>query len=169
MSGRRPWRLPGLVMWPRCCWSPELYSLAVLPSQDARSRGWLKRAKSPISAITPSASAWRCRGRRAGARPAGAARVACDFEQPGVERGELAIDAVEVDQQLLERELGERLVELLARDPRAMPERPRFVALVVDPAVAKQRLGDAVARRGARAAQVIAAAQHVAQPFGVGR
>ncbi len=54
-NSRPACRLPLLVMRPRCCCSPEEYALGVTPSQDASSRGCTKRAKSPISAISPSA------------------------------------------------------------------------------------------------------------------
>jgi hypothetical protein len=47
--------LPAFVRCPRCCWSPLEYSLGVIPSHDASSRGCENRAKSPISAISPSA------------------------------------------------------------------------------------------------------------------
>jgi membrane protein len=72
---------------------------------------------------------------------------------------------VNVDQQLLQRLLGERIVETLARQPGAMELGPRGLALAKDPAVAHQLLEHPVTRRHPRATHVIAAAQQIPQPL----
>jgi hypothetical protein len=80
-----------------------------------------------------------------------------------VERGDLAVDAVEVNEHLLKREVCEWILQALAGGPRAVLECPRLLAVPKDAPVSEQLLGDAVTRRGPHAAQVIAAAQQVAQ------
>jgi hypothetical protein len=81
-----------------------------------------------------------------------------------VERVDLTLDAVKVDQHLLQRELRERVIQALRVDPAAMRQRPRRLALTKHAAVAQQLLEHA----GPRAAQIIAAAQQVAQALGLG-
>ncbi len=157
-------------MWPRCCWSPEEYSLGVIPSQDASSRGLLKRAKSPISAISPSAvRVERPRKRVRTANLHAPALGGRDLLELGVERVELAFDAVEVDQHLLQGQLREPIVQSLHVDPAAMLLRPRRLALAEDAAVAQQLLEHAVTRRGPRAANVVAAPEQVTQSLKLGR
>ena len=63
--------------------------------------------------------------------------------KPRVERVELTLDAIEVDQQLLKRELSERVIQALCVDPAAVLEREAGLAVVgacrrpvVDPAAA---------------------------------
>ena len=70
---------------------------------------------------------------------------------------------------MLERALGERVVQPLAAQPGLVLLGPGLLALAVDVAVAQQLLGDPVARGGARPAQVVAAAHQVAQPLLLGR
>ena len=110
------------------------------------------------------------RGERADPAEAGEGRdlagpplAGSDLPELGVERVELAFDAIEVDEQLLERTLSQRVIQALTREPRAMQLRPRRLAAAEDSAVAQQRLEHTVARRGPRAADVVAAAQQVSQ------
>src|SRR5438067_1233231 len=76
-----------------------------------------------------------------------------------VEQRQLAVQAVQVDQHLLERGVREQIPEALPVDPLTMSLGPGVLALAVDAAVAQQLLENAVAGRHASAAQVIAAAQ----------
>ena len=62
--------------------------------------------------------------------------LARDVLEMGVNSGELAVEAVEVGQHLRQRFVRERIIELLAADPRAVLQRPRLLAVAVDPAVA---------------------------------
>src|SRR5215217_2540021 len=154
-------------MWPRCCWSPELYSLGVIPSELAR----VAKARE-VADLGDQAERGQRRDAAERAQPLDLPRPALIVGDPlqlGVEGGELAIEAVEVDEHLLERELGEWIVQALARDPRLVLERPALDAVAVDPAVAQQLLADAVTGGGAGAAQIVAAAQQVTQSFGLGR
>ena len=96
---------------------------------------------------------------------AGPPLAAGDLSQPRVERVELALDPVDMDQQLLERFLGERIIEALAREPRAMQLRPRRLALAEDPPVTQQLLEHPVTRRQPRAAQIVPRPQQIAQPL----
>ena len=141
----------------------------MIPSQDASSRGCEKRAKSPISAISPSAVSVADP-----AEPgedlhlAGPPLAAGDLGQARVERGELALDPVQMNQQLLERLVSERIIETLAGDPRTVQLRPGGLALAVDPPVPQQLLEHPVASRRPRAAHIVAAAQQVPQPLELG-
>src|SRR5579863_8747767 len=69
--------------------------------------------------------------------PALAAR---DLLEVAVQLVELAIQPVEVDQHLLERCLGELVVESLTSDPRPVHLRPLALAVSVDPAMPQQLL-----------------------------
>ncbi len=60
-----------------------------------------------------------------------------DLLKLGIEGGELAVEAVEVDEHLDQRLMRERIVELLAADPRAVLQGPGLLAVAVDPAVAQ--------------------------------
>ena len=62
------------------------------------------------------------------------------LSQTRVERRELALDPVQVDQQLLQRLLCERVIQALAREPPAMELRPRGLALAEDPPATQQLL-----------------------------
>ena len=93
------------------------------------------------------------------------ALAAGDLAKPSVERVELTLDPVDVDQQLLERFPREGIVEALAREPATVQLRPRRLALPEDPAVAQQLLEHPVTRRQPRAAQIITRAQQIAQPL----
>src|ERR1700712_301760 len=104
------------------------------------------------------------RGERADPAEAGEGRdlagpplAGSDLPELGVERVELAFDAIEVDEQLLERTLSQGVIQALTREPRAMQLRPRRLAAAEDSAVAQQRLEHTVARRGPRGADVVAA------------
>jgi hypothetical protein len=88
-----------------------------------------------------------------------------DLLQLCVEHVELTFDAVEVDQHLLQCEPSEWVLQALSVDPTAVLERERCLALAEDPAVTQQRLEHAVARSSPGAAQIIATAQQVTQPF----
>src|SRR5579884_429230 len=101
-----------------------------------------------------------------GARPA---LPAGDLLQVAVERVKLAIESVEVEQHLLECGMGEFVVEPLAGDPRPVHLGPLFFALAVDPAVAQQLLADSVPGAGAGAAEIVATAHQVPEPFGLRR
>ena len=86
-----------------------LVAAAVFAGGDAQpgasSRGWLKRRSRRSRRSGPARSGSGCRGTRAAGRPASAQRSSVgDLLQAGVERGELAVDSVEVDQHLLQRE-----------------------------------------------------------------
>jgi hypothetical protein len=74
-----------------------------------------------------------------------------------------------VDQQLLERELRERVIQALGVDPAAMLEREGGLAVTEDPPVPEQLLEHPVASRGPRAAQIVAAPEQVPEPLGLGR
>jgi hypothetical protein len=86
-----------------------------------------------------------------------------------VDRPQLGVDGVEVSAHMLERALGERVGQPLAREPGLMLLGPGLLAFAVDVAVAQQLLGDPVARRGARPAQVLAGPDMVTQPLLLGR
>ena len=75
--------------------------------------------------------------------------------------GKLGAEAVEVGEHVLQRALRVGVVQALATHPRDVPLGPGLLALAEDQAIAQQLLADAVARRGARAAQVIEAADQV--------
>jgi len=111
-----------------------------------------------------TAAAWE---RYMAGTKAGAVFLLGDVFEVRVESGELAVEAVEVGQHLGERFVGERIIEPLATDPRAMHERPRFLAVAVDPAVTQQLLSDPMTGRGPRATDVIAAAQQISEPLGL--
>jgi len=157
-------------MCPRCCCCPEEYSLGVIPRHDISSGGEEKRAKSPISEISPSA-----------VRVGDSAEAPQHLHRLGppalprqalercVQQRHLAVQPVEVNQCLLERRLGERIIEMLAIDPLAVPLGREALALPVDAAVAKQLLGHPVAGHHPRAAKILAAAQQVPQPLGLRR
>ena len=66
--------------------------------------------------------------------------AARDLLQPGVERVELTLDPVNMDQQLLERFLSERIIELLACDPAAVQQGLGDLALAEDPPVPQELL-----------------------------
>src|SRR5436305_1220137 len=85
-----------------------------------------------------------------------------------VERSDLTLDAVEVDEHLLQRDVRKRVVEALRVDPAAMRQRPRGLAVAKHAAVPEQLLEHAVTCRGPRAAQIVAASEKVAQPLGLG-
>ena len=160
---------PALVICPRWRCSPLEYSEGTIPSHEHSSRGWLKRAKSPISAISPSAvrvEIPRKHKHRDLSLPALALR---DPLQLGVEHSELPVQPVEMDQHLLQRPVRELVAEALAGDPRAMHLRPLRLALTVDTTVAQQLLGDTVTRRRPGAAQIVAAAHQVPEAFGLRR
>ena len=92
----------------------------MIPSQDASSRGWAKRAKSPISAISPSAVSVAIPRNPVSALDLADPRSrAGDLLELAVERVELASRAVEVEQHLLKRDAARAGLEPLARDPRA--------------------------------------------------
>src|SRR3954466_12187738 len=74
-----------------------------------------------------------------------------------------------MDEHLFQRELRERIVEALRVDPPAVPLRPARLSVAIDPAMAQQLLEHPVTGGRARAADVVAAAQHVTQPFGLDR
>jgi len=82
-----------------------------------------------------------------------------------IEGGELGVEAIEVGAHLLQRKLGEGIVEALAIEPFAVLDGPGLLALAVDMAVAQERLGDAVAGCGAGATQIVSAADQVTQPL----
>jgi len=88
-----------------------------------------------------------------------------DLRQLVIESSELGIEPIQVGAHLIERELGERIAEALAVKPFAVASSPGLLALPVDVAVAKQRLGNPVARSGAGAAQIVSAAHQIAQPL----
>src|SRR6185437_8043833 len=90
-----------------------------------------------------------------------------DLLKLGVQRGELAVEAVEVGQHLRERFVREPIIEPLALYPPAVCQRPRLLAVAVDPAVTQQLLGDPVTGCGPGAADVITAAQQVSEPLGL--
>src|SRR5205085_10039559 len=90
-----------------------------------------------------------------------------DALQVVLERIELAIQTVEVDEHLRQGGVSERVIQTLARNPRTMGLGPGLLAITIDPPVAQKLLGDAVACRGPGAAQVIAAAHQIAQPLGL--
>ena len=73
---------------------------------------------------------------------AGPPAAASELLEAGVQRRELALDAVEVHQHLIQGSLRERIVQRLASDPGAMPHRPRVLPLTVDPSVRQQLLDD---------------------------
>ena len=88
----------------------------MIPSHAASSRGCENRAKSPISAINPSAVIVAIpRNARQDLHVARPPLAAGDLRQPGVERVELTFDPVDMDQQLLQRLLRERIIEALGR------------------------------------------------------
>jgi hypothetical protein len=66
-------------------------------------------------------------------------------------------------QHVLERALRVVVVKALAAHPRQVLLGPGPLALAEDPAVAQQLLADTVTRSGPRAAQIIGAADQVAQ------
>src|SRR6185437_647087 len=61
-----------------------------------------------------------------------------DRLQVAVKRVQLTVEAVQVDQHLETRRMGELVVELLASDPRAVHLRPLRLAVTVDPTVPQQ-------------------------------
>ena len=81
--------------------------------------------------------------------------AAGDLGQARVEQVELTLDPVDVDQQLLERFLRERVIELLAREPRAMQLRPRRLPLAEDPPVPQQLLQHPIPGREPDAAEIV--------------
>ena len=84
-------------MCSRCCWDRRSTPTGVIPSHDASSRGCENRAKSPISAISPSAVNVEIpRNRVRIFHLPGPPLAAGDLAQPRVERGELALDPVQV-------------------------------------------------------------------------
>ena len=85
--------------------------------------------------------------------------AAGDLLQASVECVELTLDPVQVGQQLLERFVRERVIQTLARDPRAVQLGPRRLSLAEDPAVAQELLEHPVTGRDPRAAHIIPAAQ----------
>ena len=94
--------------------------------------------------------------------------AARELAQTRVERGELAPDPVDLDQQLLERLLCELIVEALAREPGAVKLGPRRLRLAEDPPVPQQPLEHPVTRRRPRAAQIITRAEQIAEPLELG-
>ena len=137
----------------------------MIPSHDASSRGCENRAKSPISAINPSAVSVLIPGTGQDLDLARPPFAAADLPQARVERGELALDPVQMDQQLLQRLLRERIIQALARQPRAMQLRPGRLALAEDPTVTQQLLEHPVASRHPRAPHIITSAQQVPEPL----
>src|SRR5665647_645326 len=85
-----------------------------------------------------------------------------DGEQLGVERAEVA-------ERVFQSGLGEGVVEALSASPDAVPLCPVPSALAENAPVAEQLLADALTGGGARAAQVIAAANQIAQALLHGR
>ena len=71
------------------------------------------------------------------------------------------------DHHLLERELRERVIQTLASDPRTVNLRPGLLALAEDPPMPEKLFQDAVAGRGPCTAQIVTAAQEIAQPLGL--
>jgi hypothetical protein len=57
------------------------------------------------------------------------ALIAGDLLQARVQRGELTVDPVQMDQHLFKRRVRERIGEPLLGDPRAVRERPGLLAL----------------------------------------
>jgi len=92
-----------------------------------------------------------------------------DLRQLVVDGRELGVEAVQVRAHLLQRELGEWVVETLAIEPFTVLAGAGLLALAVDVAVAQERLDDSVTGGGPRAAQVIATADEVAQALLLGR
>jgi hypothetical protein len=98
-----------------------------------------------------------------GSRPASSAS-SCSSQ-----RGELGVETVQVGEHVLERALCVGVLQALAVHPRSVLFGPGSLTLAEDPAVPEQLLGDAMARRGARATQVVGAADQVAQALLRGR
>ena len=152
-----------------------LGAAGVLAGGDARARqraraDELKRAKSPISAISPSAVSVRSRESAQQAAPGRSTRSpAAICSRLGVERGQLALEPVQMDQHAAQAPLRERVVKALAGQPSARCSCvQRLLPSRKIAAVAQQLLEHAVARRCPRAPQVIAAAQQVPQPLRLG-
>jgi hypothetical protein len=98
-------------MWPRCCWSPEEYSLGVMP----RPGGELARVREAAKVADLCDQPGRRPGRDATERDQREDLLAPgprrgDLLEVAVEPRELAIEAFEVDEHLLERLLGERII-----------------------------------------------------------
>ena len=91
--------------------------------------------------------------------------AAGDLGQARVKRVQLPFDPGDVDQQLLKRFLGERIVKALAREPRAVQLRPRCLPLAEDPSVAQQLLQHPVAGRQPHAAQIITRPEQITEPL----
>ena len=135
------------------------------PSQHISSRGWRSGGSRRSRRAARARSASRSRGSARSAATPGrpTARWRRSARARGRARRAGASRPSRWSEHVLERALRERVVQALARDPRAVLLRPGLLALAEDAAVAQQLLGDAVARRGPGAAQVVAAAQQVAQ------
>src|SRR5690349_602019 len=135
-------------MCPRCCCCPEEYSLGVIPSHDINSRALANRAKSPISAINPSAVSVAIPRNRTSTctwsahRPSLASR-----SSDASSNASCRSSPVEVDQHLLKRRMRERIIQALTIDPLAVLLSPRVLALPPHPAIAQQLLEHPVTRR----------------------
>ena len=141
----------------------------MIPSQAASSRRWPKQAESPISAISPSAVRVAIpRNARSFSTCQPHPLILGDLLELGVERSELAVQAVEVDQHLHQRLVREQVSKPLAADARAWCLAVQdFFALTEHVPVAQQLLADPVTGRGPGAADVIAAAQQIPQSLGL--
>src|SRR5215216_7555560 len=92
-----------------------------------------------------------------------------DLAELVLDRGQLRADRLEVRTHVTERAVGERVGQPLAAKPGLVLLGPGLLARAVDVAVAQQLLGDLVARRGARPAQIVACPDQIAQPLLLGR
>ena len=144
--------------------------MTVSPRKLISSLAEPKRRKSPISASTASAVRMpiprKLHSHATGSRHGSLVAIRHELV---LERGQLGVERVQMGEHVLKRALRVGLVEPLAAHPGDVPLGPGPLALAEDVAVAQQLLGDAMACGSARAAQVIKAADQVAQPLLLGR